>query len=156
MAESQPNPLTRPLASGAAGGAPSVISTPRALGGSETPLQEVLVELWQNVEKLMRQEVALARTELEEKAEALKANLIASAAGAVLLLASLLALTATIILALSLAVEPWLAALITSVATGGVGYALLKKGKPSASDLTPERSLKSVKKDIQTFREAAK
>jgi len=154
MAETQAGPLPRSATPIAPVG-PSVAPAART-GGGEPPLQDVLVELWQNIEKLMRQEVALARTELEEKASALKARVIASAAGAGLLLASSLALTATIILVLSLVVAPWLAALITTIATGGVGYALLQKGKPSASDVTPERSLNSVKKDIQTFREAAK
>lgn len=156
MPDRQAGPASRPVAPGPAATAAPVISTPQASAGSDPPLQEVLVELWQNVEKLMRQEVALARTELEAKADALKADAIAAGAGTVLALASVLTLVATVILLLSQVMVPWLAALITSLVTGGAGYALLKKGKPSAADFTPERSMKSVKKDLQTFREAGR
>jgi hypothetical protein len=134
--------------------AASATSGEHRIGAGDPPLQEVLVELWQNVEKLMRQEVALARVELEAKAAKLKTDLIASAAGALLALASVFALVATVILLLSEVVQPWLAALITSAATAGAAYLLLAKGKPSVADVTPERTMESVKKDIQTFREA--
>jgi hypothetical protein len=119
-------------------------------------LKDVLVELWQNIEKLFRQEVALARAELEEKGRALQKHLVGSAAGAVLVLCSVLSLVATVILLLSEVMRPWLAALITSGATAAFGYALLKKSAPSASDITPERTMQNVQKDIQVFREAGK
>src|SRR5690606_27129306 len=89
------------------------------------PLEDVLVELWQNMEKLMRQEVALATAELDLKAQRLKAELIASAAGAALILAGSLALVATVVLLLDLIMPAWTAALITGAASAGGGYALL-------------------------------
>jgi putative superfamily III holin-X len=150
MPEWQGSPIPRPAAAGP-GGAPQA-----ARSDSEPPLQDVLVELWQNVEKLVRQEVTLARAELESKATKLKAEAVAAATGAALALASALSLVATIILLLSEVMEPWLAALITTAVTGVSGLVMLKKGTPSASDVTPQRTLESVKKDIQTFKEAGK
>jgi hypothetical protein len=144
-----PDPQARPLARPATA---SGASAP----GAEVPLKDVLVELWQNIEKLLRQEVALARTEIETKAHKLQAHLVGSAAGAVLVLCSVLSLVATIILLLSEVMRPWLAALITSGVTAAVGYALLKKASPRAADVTPERTIENVKKDLQTFREAGK
>ncbi|HWO12089.1 MAG TPA: phage holin family protein [Polyangiaceae bacterium] len=149
--EWRPSPLPRPVTPP---GTAASASGAHRIGTADPPLQEVLVELWQNVEKLMRQEVALARAELEAKGAKLKAELIASATGALLALASVFARVATVILLLSEVMPPWLAALITSVATAGAAYLLLAKGKPSVADVTPQRTLRSVKKDIQTFREA--
>jgi hypothetical protein len=53
--------------------------------GNEPPLQDVLVELWQNLEKLVRQEVALASAEIDVKARKLEAEAVAAAVGAALL-----------------------------------------------------------------------
>lgn len=150
MPEWQGSPVPRPVAPGPGGPAGAHDTD------SEPPLREVLVELWQNVEKLVRQEVTLARAELDAKATKLKADAIASAAGIVLSLASALTLVATIVLLLSEVMEPWLAGLITTAVTGAAGYLMLKKGTPSAADLTPQRTLESVKKDIVTFKEAGK
>lgn len=152
MTEWQASPVPRPAPPPLPGaGVPA-----HAARDSEPPLQDVLVELWQNVEKLVRQEITLARAELEEKGAKLKADLIASAAGAILGLASVFALVATVILLLSQWMPAWLASLITSGATAGVSYLLLAKGKPQAADVTPKRTLESVKKDFQTFKEAGK
>lgn len=123
---------------------------------SKPPLEDVLVELWQNMEKLMRQEVALATAELDLKAQRLKAELIASAAGAALILAGSLALVATVVLLLDLIMPAWTAALITGAASAGGGYALLKSNKPSLAEAKPERTIRSLEKDIHTFTEPSK
>lgn len=125
-------------------------------GESEPPLKDVLVELWQNLEKLVRQEIALASAELDVKAQKLKADVAKVAIGAGLLLAGSLALVATVILLLDLVMAAWLAALITGSAAAGVGFALVKANKPSPSDVVPERSLHNIQKDLQTFRESTK
>jgi hypothetical protein len=123
---------------------------------SEPPLKEVLVELWENTEKLLRQELALASAELELKARKLKLEVMASAAAVGMLLAGALSLVAALILLLSEAMEPWLAALLTSAVLVGVGFVLIKKSRPTVADITPERTLQSLKKDVQTFTEASK
>jgi uncharacterized membrane protein YqjE len=120
--------------------------------GHDPPLKDVLVELWQNIEKLLRQELALASAELDLKAQRLKREAAAFGAGAGLILAGLFALVATIILLLSSVMPAWVAALVTSAATTGVGFALLQK-RPSAGELTPERTLQNIKKDVQIFTE---
>jgi hypothetical protein len=123
---------------------------------AEPPLKDVLVELWQNTETLVRQEIALASAELDVKAQKLKTEIAASAVGAGLMIAGALALVAAVILLLALAMPAWVAALITSAATAGGGYALLKAKRPSISDATPRRTLQSLEKDVQTFTEATK
>lgn len=123
---------------------------------SEPPLKEVLVELWENTEKLVRQELALASAELDVKAQKLKTEVAASAAGAGLIFAGVLALVAAVILLLALAMPAWVAALLTSAATAGGGYALLKAKRPSIAELTPKRTLQSLEKDVHTFTESTK
>jgi cytochrome c-type biogenesis protein CcmH/NrfG len=130
--------------------------TPSPLTTEQPPLKELLVDLWQNLEKLVRQEITLASTEMEVKAKKLKAELASSAIGAGMLLAGVLAFVAAVILLLALAMPAWLAALVTSGATCGGGYVLLKRGTPTVDDVKPERTLQNLKKDIQTFTEATK
>jgi hypothetical protein len=120
----------------------------------EPPLKDVLVELWQNMERLFRQELALASVEIDHKAQKLKKELAASAAGAGLVLAGVLALVAALIMLLALVMPAWLAALLTSGAAVGSGVVLLKTQRPTLDELTPKHSLESMKKDLQTFTEA--
>jgi hypothetical protein len=124
--------------------------------GGEPPLQDVLVELWQNLEKLVRQEVALASAEIDVKARKLKAEAVAAAIGAALLMAGALALVAAVILLLDTFMAAWLSALITGGVLAASGFALLKSSKPSAADLVPKRSLQNLETDIQTLRESTK
>jgi len=124
--------------------------------GTEPPLKDVLVELWQNLEKLMRQEVALATAELDLKAQRLKTELLAAAIGAALLLAGSLALVATVVLVLDLVMPAWTASLITGGVAAGAGFALIKSKKPSVADLKPERTIRSLEKDLHTFTEPSK
>jgi len=124
--------------------------------GAEPPLKDVLVELWQNVERLMRQELALASAELDNKTQRLKRELTAAAIGGGLALVGVLALAAAVILLLNLVMAAWLAALLTGVTCTAIGVVLIKGKPPSVAALKPERTLQNVKKDLQTFREAAK
>jgi hypothetical protein len=129
---------------------------PRAERRSEPALNETLAELWDHLSKLVQQEIALAKAEVGEKAQRLKAELLSSVAGAALLLAGLLALVAAVILLLALVLPAWIAALITGAAVGGVGYALLARRRPSPAQVLPERTLQNLKKDVQTFTEAGR
>jgi hypothetical protein len=54
---------------------------------ADQPLPELLAELWENGEKLVRGELALARSELEQKISVLKVRLLSYAfAGSIVLL----------------------------------------------------------------------
>lgn len=130
--------------------------TRMATSGSEPPLQDVLVELWQNLEKLVRQEIALASVELDHKAQKLKNELAAAAVGAGLMLAGALALVAAVILLLALVMPAWTAALVTGAAAAGGGFALAKANKPTTADITPQRSIDNLKKDLRTLTEPTK
>ncbi len=121
----------------------------------EPALKDVLVDLWQNVEKLMRQELAHASAELDVKAQRLKREAAAFGAGAGMILAGVLTLVAGIVLLLSLAMPAWVAALVVGAALTASGVVLLSK-RPSVTELSPDRTLQNLEKDVQIFTEARK
>ncbi len=101
---------------------------------------------------LVRQELDLAKAELAEKGKQAGIGAGMFGGAAVFGLYAVGALTATLILALSLAVAGWLAALIVTLlyaATAGVlalvGKSMVRKGVPPV----PERAVESVKEDVQ-------
>lgn len=119
-------------------------------------MKQVLVELWQNTETLVRQELALARAEMDVKTQKLKGELTAAAIGGGLMLCGALSLVAALILLLALVLPAWASALIVGAAATGGGFALFEKKKPSASDLVPRRTLDNLGRDVQTLKEATK
>ncbi len=107
--------------------------------------------------QLVRDELRLAQVEVTGKAK--KAGLGAGMFGAAGLLAlyGVGALIATAILALALAIDAWLAALIVGVvllAAAGVAALLGKKRVQEAAPPVPSRAVDSVKRDIDTVRHA--
>lgn len=143
--------MTQPNALG-----PRAAPPPLAPAAHEPPLKDVLVELWHNLEKLVRQEIALASAEIDVKAQRLKTEATGVAIGAGLLLAGALALVAAVILLLDLFLPAWLAALITGGVAAASGFTLVKTKKPTAADIVPERTIHSLGKDLETFTESTK
>ena len=125
---------------------------------SERPLRELLSELWENSEKLVRQEFELALTELDDRIDKVKTSLAAAAIGGAVAYAGVLALVAAIILLLAEAMAPWLAALIVGVVMAGTGALLLQKAKKDVKpqNMKLDRTAQSVRRDVQTFQEAVK
>jgi len=138
----------------------------------ERPFTEIVTDLWEKTEALVRQEMRLGLTEAEEKVDLLKTELrhevaqlkielIGKAVGLGVALLGGLAFVAALILLLAEVMPPWLAALIVAVVLGGAGALLLKKTvhvetsvKPR--DLVPERTVESLRTDARTIKEAMK
>jgi hypothetical protein len=125
---------------------------------SERPLRELLTELWENSEKLVRQELALALAELDDRIDKTKAALASAAIGGAVAYAGVLALVAAMILLLAEVMAAWLAALIVGVLATGCGALLLQKAKKNVEPdkLKLDRTARSVRRDVQTFQEAVK
>jgi len=124
---------------------------------SERPVRELLSDLWNNTETLVRQELKLASAEVETKIEDAKADLMKRAAGAGALLAGALTLVAALVLFVAKFVAPWVAALIVGVAVLGLGYALMHAGRDvNARRLTPHRTVGNLREDVRTFKEAVR
>jgi uncharacterized membrane protein YqjE len=126
---------------------------------SERSTAELVKQLADQTTALVRQEVELAKAELSEKGK--RAGIGAGmfgGAGAVGLYA-LGALTAAIILVLATALDAWLAALIVAVVYGAIAGVLALMGKKKVEGATPaapERTVETVKEDVEWVKQSAK
>ncbi len=126
---------------------------------SDRSLADLVKHLSDQTATLVRQELDLAKAELTAKGK--KAGLGAGMFGAagVFGLYAVGALTACVILALSTAMDGWLAALIVAVGYGAVAGALALIGKNKVKQgvpPVPEQTVESVKEDVQWTKQRAK
>jgi hypothetical protein len=118
----------------------------------DAPLADLARQLSDQTSRLIHQEIELAKAEMAVKGK--RAGLGAGmfgAAGAFGFYA-LGALIATAILALSLAVAAWLAALIVTVVLAAVAGVLALQGRNKVQEATPpvpEQATESVKEDVE-------
>ena len=122
-------------------------------------LSELTRQLSEQTTTLARMEVELAKAELQEKGKQIGIGAGAFGGAGLFGFYAFGALTATLILALAEAIDPWLAALIVTVvyaAIAGVlalvGRSRVEKGTPP----TPERAIESTKEDVDTAKRSAK
>jgi hypothetical protein len=121
-------------------------------------LGDLFADLARELSTLMRQELALARTELSEKASQAGKDMAFLAAGGAVIYAGFLAvLAAVIVLLASNGLAWWLAALLVGVIVLGVGYGLVHKGLNDLKrqDFAPRQTLESIKEDAQFVKEQA-
>jgi len=117
----------------------------------DRPVGELLRELSQETSTLVRQELALAKVEMQEKGKeaGLGAGLLGGAG--VTALVALIALMLTVLFALDTAMDTWLAALITTVvfaAVAGLQAVLGRNRLQKAGPPVPEQTTDSVKEDV--------
>lgn len=132
------------------------LAPPTLPGKGERALSEIVSELWQNAEKLIRQEIALGRSEIETKLDRAKKEIAVIATGGAVLYAGVLTLVAALVLLLATVIALWLSALIIGAVVSGIGFAMARRTPPSPSELVPTRTMASVEQDVRTFTEAAK
>lgn len=115
-------------------------------------VSELMRQLSDQTATLVRQELELAKVELTEKGK--RAGLGAGMFGAagVVGLYAVGALTAAVVLALSLAMAGWLAALIVAVVYAAVAGGLALSGKSNVQrgvPPVPEQTVETVKEDVE-------
>ena len=124
----------------------------------DKPVGELMRDLSQQISTLVRQEMELATAELRQKGKAAGIGAGMFGGAGLFALFGLGALTACEILALSSAVDGWLAALMVAVvyfAVAGVA-ALVGKGKvQEATPPAPEQAIESTKEDVRWTKERA-
>lgn len=127
------------------------------------PIGELIKELRDETTALVRKEVALAKTEMSEKAAKYGRNAgymgiggILAHAGAIVLLLGLSALlyAGLVELGLSHMTSGWLAPLIVGAIVAVIGYALAQKAISAfkRESLVPEKTVDSLKEDQQWLR----
>ena len=117
----------------------------------ERSLGDLFSELAAETGTLVRQEVALAQTELTQKATKVGKNVGFLAVGGAVGYAALLAVLAGVILGLANFVPAWAAALIVGAAVGIVAYLLISSGLKALQEtnLTPTQTVETLKEDAE-------
>ncbi|MDQ2747103.1 MAG: phage holin family protein [Acidobacteriota bacterium] len=117
----------------------------------ERSLGDLFSELAAETSLLVRQEVALAQTELTQKATSVGKNVGFLVIGGAVGYAALLALLAAAIIGLAIFVPAWAAALIVAVVIGIVAFILISSALKSlkTTELTPRETVKSLKEDAE-------
>lgn len=124
-------------------------STP---GGSEPALGDLIRALAQDSATLVRQEVALAKAELQDNVKSVARDVAMVAVGGVLALIGVLVLIAFLVIAVGDAVdEYWLGALIVGAVFLLIGGLLAKSNlnKLKHESVAPTRTLETIKEDKQ-------
>lgn len=113
-------------------------------------LGDLIVEITQDLSRLIRKEIELAK---QETAELLRPKLIAGAllaVGVVLGMLLLPFILFTIYLILAIWLPQWVAAAIVTLATAAAcGATFLVAKSKLAGKLTPERTIRSLKEDVE-------
>jgi len=157
----------RPLNAGRAAGEPvadvGVGSTTTTSSTASAPrdrsIADLLKELRDESSTLLRQEVALAKTEMTEKASAYGKNTASIATGGAVAYAGALLLLAGITVALALALHRmglgvhgwWVAPLIVGGTVAAIGYSMINKGVAAMKRTSPvpEETVQSLQEDKQ-------
>lgn len=126
---------------------------------SDRSVADLLKQLSDQTATLVRQEMELARVEFVAKGKQAGIGVGMFGAAGMLGLYALGALTAAVILALSLAMSGWLAALIVAVVYGAIAGGLALTGKDRVQrgvPPTPEQTVQTVREDVEYTKERAR
>jgi uncharacterized BrkB/YihY/UPF0761 family membrane protein len=107
---------------------------------------------------LVRQEVALAKVEITQKAKYVGRNIGYLVVGGAVAYAALLAIIAAIIMLLAKFVPHWGAALIVGAVVGGIGWLLIGKAMTALqeTELTPRETVETLKEDATWMKQQIK
>jgi hypothetical protein len=126
---------------------------------SDSSIGELVARLSEQTSRLVRDEMRLAQAEMKRKGRAAGLGLGLLGGAGVLALFGLGTLIAAAVLALSLAVSAWLAALIVGVVVLAVAGIVALAGKKDVSQATPPaptEALRSTKEDIEIVKRGAR
>jgi len=117
----------------------------------ERSLGELFGELSRETSQLVRHEVALARTEMGQKASEVGKDIGSLAVGGAVAYAGLLAIIAAIIIALGSVIPMWISALLVGLVVAGIGYFLVQKGMSALKkqNMAPKQTLDTIKEDTE-------
>jgi hypothetical protein len=124
----------------------------------ERSLGELFAELAHETSTLVRQEVALARTEMTQKVTQVGRDAGVIGVGSAVAYAGLLAIVAALILGLGQFIPLWLSALIVGLVVAGIGYVLIQRGLDALkrANLTPSETIATLKEDAEWAKDQTK
>ena len=114
-------------------------------------LGELIGELANETSTLVRQEVALAKAELTQKATRVGVQLGSLVVGGAIAYAAFLAILAAVIIGLGRLIPLWVAALVVGAVVAAVAYSLVSKALRALKqiDVTPRQTVETLKEDAQ-------
>lgn len=123
----------------------------------QASLGELFSDLAAQTGKLIRQEAALAKSELADKASAAGKDIGLVAAGAFIGYAGLLSIVAAIIVLVSFIVPLWASALIVGVILAITAYLLVSSGLNHlrSANWAPQETIESIKEDAEWLKKQA-
>ncbi len=133
----------------------SVPIPPAGSSGQDATTGQLVSQLSTEVKQLIQDELRLAQLEVSGKAKKAGVGVGMFGAAGLIALYGLAALLATIVLALALVVDAWLAALIVTVVLfviAGVAALVGKKRVVEAAPPLPTEAVAGVKEDIDAIR----
>ena len=125
----------------------------------ERSIGQLFSDLSRQLSTLVRQEIALARTEMTSRATAAGRGAAMVGAGGALVYAGALAVVAAILLLLiQSGIDPWLSALIVGIVVAAIGGVVIAGGRSTIAntDLTPHRTLETIRDDAEWAKEQTK
>ena len=122
------------------------------------PLGDLFGDLAADMSNLVRQEVALAKLEITQKAKYVGRNIGYLVVGGAVAYAALLAIIAAIIMLLARVMPNWGATLIVGVVVAGIGWMLIGKALMALqqADLTPRETVETLKEDATWMKQQVK
>ena len=122
------------------------------------PLGDLFGDLATEMSNLVRQEVALAKVEVTQKAKYVGRNVGYLVVGGAVAYAALLAIIAAIIMLLARVMPNWGATLIVGVVVAGIGWMLIGKAMAALqqTDLTPHETVETLKEDATWMKQQIK
>ena len=117
-------------------------------------ISQLVSDLTRETSELISREIELARLEVSQVVTRVQTGASAMAIGGVVALGGFLVVLAAAVLGLDLFLHaPWLSALIVGAVAVLLGATLLAVGKSRMTHLTPERSLRSLRRDTELVQE---
>jgi xanthine/uracil permease len=119
-------------------------------------------DLWRETQTLVHQEAELAKAEISEKVSQVTTGAAEIAAGGAILFAGFIVLLFAAVGALDLVIDSphsaWLAPLIVGLVVMIIGYVALSRGRRQmkAESLAPERTMQSLRRDVELSKEHVK
>jgi hypothetical protein len=122
------------------------------------PLGDLFSDLATEMSNLVRQEVALAKVEVGQKAKYVGRNVGYLVVGGAVAYAALLAIIAALIMLLDNVMPSWGASLLVGVLVAGVGWLLIGKALSALqqADITPRQTVETLKEDATWMKQQIK
>ena len=122
------------------------------------PLGDLFGDLATEMSNLVRQEVALAKVEVTQKAKYVGRNVGYLVVGGAVAYAALLAILAAIVMLLARVMPHWGATLIVGVVVGAISWMLIGKAMMALqqADLTPRETVETLKEDATWMKQQIK